>query len=80
MVIRVMPGGLARVATGASTRIISMQRGGASKDTWVLTDGPVSQFSLKPSVIIRDLVRAESVTDAVESGLFWLGRYSERFY
>ena len=34
----VMPGGLARVATGASTRIISMQRGGASKDTWVLQE------------------------------------------
>ena len=77
----VMPGGLARVATGASTRIISMQRGGASKDTWVLTDGPVSQFSLlKPSVGVRDLVRAgANLTSRVVENLFWLGRYSERF-
>ncbi len=77
----VMPGGLARVATGASTRIISMQRGGASKDTWVLTDGPVSQFSLlKPSVGIRDLVRAgANLSSRVVENLFWLGRYSERF-
>ena len=77
----VMPGGLARVTTGASTRIISMQRGGASKDTWVLTNGPVSQFSLlKPSVTVRDLVRAgANLTSRVVENLFWLGRYSERF-
>jgi uncharacterized circularly permuted ATP-grasp superfamily protein len=77
----VMPGGLARVATGASTRIISMQRGGASKDTWVLTNGPVSEFTLlKPSIGVRDLVRAGSnLSSRVVENLFWLGRYSERF-
>jgi uncharacterized circularly permuted ATP-grasp superfamily protein/uncharacterized alpha-E superfamily protein len=77
----VMPGGLARVTTGAGARIISMQRGGASKDTWVLTNGPVSQFSmLKPSVGVRDLVRAgANLTSRVVENLFWLGRYSERF-
>ncbi len=77
----VMPGGLARVATGANTRIISMQRGGSSKDCWVLTDGPVSEFSLlKPSVGVRDLVRSgANLTSRVVENLFWLGRYSERF-
>lgn len=77
----VMPGGLARVATGPNTRIISMQRGGASKDTWVLTDGPVSQFTLlKPSVGVRDLVRSgANLSSRVVENLFWLGRYSERF-
>lgn len=77
----VMPGGLARVATGANTRIISMQRGGASKDAWVCTDGPVSTFSmLKPSIGVRDLVRAgANLTSRVVENLFWLGRYSERF-
>ncbi|KXB32146.1 molybdopterin oxidoreductase [Dechloromonas denitrificans] len=77
----VMPGGLARVATGANARIISMQRGGASKDAWVLTDGPVSEFTmLKPSVGVRDLVRAgANLTSRVVENLFWLGRYSERF-
>lgn len=77
----VMPGGLTRVATGASTRIISMQRGGASKDTWVLTNGPVSEFTLlKPSVGVRDLVRAgANLSSRVVENLFWLGRYSERF-
>ena len=77
----VMPGGLARVATGSNTRIISMQRGGSSKDAWVLTDGPVSQFTmLKPSIGVRDLVRAgANLTSRVVENLFWLGRYSERF-
>jgi uncharacterized circularly permuted ATP-grasp superfamily protein/uncharacterized alpha-E superfamily protein len=77
----VMPGGLARVASGANARIISMQRGGSSKDTWVLTDGPVSDFSLlKPSLGVRDLVRAgANLTSRVVENLFWLGRYSERF-
>lgn len=77
----VMPGGLARVATGASARIISMQRGGSSKDAWVLTDGPVSEFTmLKPSIGVRDLVRAgANLTSRVVENLFWLGRYSERF-
>jgi uncharacterized circularly permuted ATP-grasp superfamily protein/uncharacterized alpha-E superfamily protein len=77
----VMPGGLARVATGSNTRIISMQRGGSSKDAWVLTDGPVSEFTmLKPSIGVRDLVRAgANLTSRVVENLFWLGRYSERF-
>ena len=77
----VMPGGLARVAAGANTRIISMQRGGAAKDAWVCTDGPVSTFSmLKPSIGVRDLVRAgANLTSRVVENLFWLGRYSERF-
>src|SRR5574343_457289 len=77
----VMPGGLARVATAAGARIISMQRGGSWKATWVLTTGPVSQFSmLKPSVGVRDLVRSGSnLSSRVVENLFWLGRYSERF-
>ena len=77
----VMPGGLARVATGANARIISMQRGGSSKDVWVLTEGPVSEFTMvKPSLGVRDLVRAgANLTSRVVENLFWLGRYSERF-
>ena len=44
---RVMPGGLTRVAGDEDSRVIAMQRGGRSKDTWVLSDGPVNaSFSL----------------------------------
>ena len=77
----VMPGGLARVGATASERVISMQRGGASKDAWVLSEAPVSEFSLiKPSLGVRDLVRAGgNLSSRVVENLFWLGRYSERF-
>ena len=37
---RVLPGGLTRIA-GTDREIASMQRGGCSADTWVLTDGEV---------------------------------------
>lgn len=77
----VMPGGLARVASGAHTRIISMQRGGASKDIWVQADAPVSASPLGgPSIGVRDLVRSgANLSSRVVENLFWLGRYSERF-
>ena len=43
----VIPGGLARVSSSIDTPVVSMQRGGGSKDTWVLSDGPVDTFSLQ---------------------------------
>ncbi len=36
---RVMPGGLTRVAGDDDSRVIAMQHGGRSKDTWVLSRG-----------------------------------------
>lgn len=76
----VMPGGLTRVAGGPHARLISMQWGGSSKDTWVLSEGPVSTFSLlKRSIGTKDLVRGgRSLSSRVVENLFWLGRYSER--
>ena len=41
---RVMPGGLSRIA-GEDRNVVSGQRGGGSKDTWVLSDLPVSTFA-----------------------------------
>lgn len=76
----VMPGGLSRVAGGASDRIISMQRGGSSKDTWILADGPVSSFTLlKPSISAADVIReGRNLSSRVIENLYWLGRYTER--
>ena len=45
----VMPGGLTRVASGADERVVSAQRGGGSKDTWVTSDGSVDASFLPPS-------------------------------
>ena len=75
-----MPGGLTRVASGPDARVISMQRGGGSKDTWVLSAGPVSQFSLlRRAVTVEDLVRSpHNLSSRVAENLFWFGRYAER--
>jgi uncharacterized circularly permuted ATP-grasp superfamily protein/uncharacterized alpha-E superfamily protein len=76
----VMPGGLTRVATGPDSRVLSMQRGGGSKDTWVLSSGPVSGFSLlRRDLTARDLVRSPAnLSSRVAENLFWFGRYAER--
>ncbi|MFM9914282.1 MAG: circularly permuted type 2 ATP-grasp protein [Rhizobacter sp.] len=77
----VMPGGLTRVAGDDRSRVIAMQRGGRSKDTWVLSDAPVNaSFSLlSRTVKPQDLVatRANVPSRAAEN-LFWFGRYGER--
>ena len=78
---RVMPGGLTRVAGDDDSPTIAMQRGGRSKDTWILSEGPVNaEFSLlSTTVTAADLVNAEATlpSRAAES-LFWFGRYGER--
>ena len=76
----VMPGGLARVAPESAAEVITMQRGGSSKDVWVLGDGATPWHSLLlPRLGARDIVRGGfySPSRAVEN-LFWMGRYVER--
>ncbi|HOG04576.1 MAG TPA: circularly permuted type 2 ATP-grasp protein, partial [Accumulibacter sp.] len=76
----VMPGGLTRVSAASNARVISMQRGGSSKDTWVLTDAAVNTFSLlKQSVGKADIVRGgRNLSSRVVENLYWFGRYAER--
>ena len=74
-----IPGGLVRVAE-AEGSVVSMQRGGHSKDAWVLWDSPVDTFSLlhprnEPVVLRREL---PGVPSSVADNVFWLGRYVER--
>jgi uncharacterized circularly permuted ATP-grasp superfamily protein/uncharacterized alpha-E superfamily protein len=78
---RVMPGGLARVAGEEDSRIIAMQRGGRSKDTWVLSDAPVNAvFSLLSQTVAADELVDSNATLASRAAenLFWFGRYGER--
>jgi len=74
-----IPGGLVRVAD-AEGSVVSMQRGGHSKDAWVLWDGPVDTFSmLRPRHEPVELHRASrAVPSSVADNAFWLGRYAER--
>jgi uncharacterized circularly permuted ATP-grasp superfamily protein/uncharacterized alpha-E superfamily protein len=75
----VIPGGLVRVAE-ASGSVVSMQRGGHSKDAWVLWDREVDTFSmLRPRHEPVELRRVSRVVpSSVADNTFWLGRYVER--
>jgi uncharacterized alpha-E superfamily protein len=76
---RVLPGGLARVASHSSD-VASMQRGGSSADVWALTQGEVDQTTLlQPNFTPAALAeRKRMVTSRAAENLFWLGRYTER--
>jgi len=74
-----IPGGLVRVAE-ADGSVVSMQRGGHSKDAWVLWDRPIDTFSmLRPRTEQLQLRRMPRVVpSSVADNTFWLGRYVER--
>jgi len=76
----VMPGGLVRCSANADSMVVSMQRGGGSKDAWVLTDQPISRFSLlRPSDAPVELERGGyDLPSRLADSLYWLGRYVER--
>ena len=75
---RLMPGGLSRIG-GADRRVVSGQRGGSSKDTWVLSNAPVARVvpierRSRPAVRHRE----PPTSSRAAEHLFWLGRYAER--
>jgi uncharacterized circularly permuted ATP-grasp superfamily protein/uncharacterized alpha-E superfamily protein len=76
---RVLPGGLTRLA-GETGEITTMQRGGSSADTWVITGGEVDTTSLlqhaQPAADTSH--HGRTVTSRSAENLFWLGRYTER--
>ncbi|AZD33376.1 hypothetical protein C4K22_0606 [Pseudomonas chlororaphis subsp. aurantiaca] len=78
---RVLPGGLTRVAAEADAEVVSMQRGGASKDTWVLGERAPSgeQWKGQRTIGVHELVRRDPyLPSRVVENLFWFGRYCER--
>jgi uncharacterized circularly permuted ATP-grasp superfamily protein/uncharacterized alpha-E superfamily protein len=75
-----MPGGLTRLGGSNTTGNVTMQRGGASKDTWVLSGGPVEEISLlHPAGKTVELRRVgNNLPSRLADNFFWLGRYAER--
>jgi len=75
----VLPGGMTRVARREEASV-SMQRGGTSLDTWVMTEGAVDAFSMLPQRLrVADLASHQRpVSSRTGENLFWLGRYTER--
>ena len=75
----VMPGGLTRVSSAQEVPIVSMQRGGRSKDTWILSSGPVAPVTLlQPPDPSRFEPSITELPSRVAENLYWLGRYVER--
>jgi uncharacterized circularly permuted ATP-grasp superfamily protein/uncharacterized alpha-E superfamily protein len=75
-----MPGGLARAFDDESGGTSALAPGGVSKDTWVLADAPVSEFSLlHPAGAPVEISRGGGdLPSRVADNLYWLGRYAER--
>lgn len=76
----VMPGGLTRVATGPDARVLTIQKGGASKDTWVQARARAEPHRLqKRRIRGEDLVREDtSLSSRTAENLLWFGRHAER--
>ena len=75
---RVMPGGLARVATDSAVDVVSTQRGGGSKDIWVLAGTNAEESPAEGATAPPALVRQDDIPSRVVENLFWLGRYAVR--
>jgi uncharacterized circularly permuted ATP-grasp superfamily protein/uncharacterized alpha-E superfamily protein len=78
--VRVMPGGLARVANEGAADVVSTQRGGGAKDIWVLgvpaaAPGPVDGDAQPDR---RTQARQDYVPARLVENLYWLGRYTVR--
>ena len=75
---RVMPGGLARLAADAAADVVSTQRGGGSKDIWVLAGAGADESQAESVKTPPALVRQDDIPSRVVENLFWLGRYAVR--
>ena len=76
----VMSGGLTRITQSNDSLVVSLQRGGGSKDTWILSDGPVSPVTLLPAAGQPIPLSREGgdLPSRIADDLFWLGRFVER--
>ena len=76
---QVMPGGFVRIAESADARAVSLPRGAATADAWVLSDAPVAETTLLPTPERMVVQRATgALPSRAADNLFWLGRYLER--
>ena len=76
---QVMPGGFVRIAEHGDARAVSLQRGAATADAWVLARGPVGEATLLPAPERILVQRATGLLPSrAADNLFWVGRYVER--
>lgn len=72
----VMPGGLARISADSRMDVVSSQRGGGSKDVWVLGNAAEEPQHLTAATRLR--VRHDDLPSRLVENLYWFGRYMER--
>ncbi len=84
---KIMPGGLVRYSDEEQHISTSLERGGKSKDTWVLRNSPRAASAAddppeESSPVVASLKRNKRIKDDLPSrtadNMFWLGRYLER--
>jgi uncharacterized circularly permuted ATP-grasp superfamily protein/uncharacterized alpha-E superfamily protein len=80
--VRVMPGGLARVAHESAADVVSTQRGGGAKDVWVLASSPheetLSAAGGAHGSRGVQMQRHDYIPSRLVENLYWLGRYTVR--
>ncbi len=68
-----------RIADDIDARAVSLQRGAATADAWVLAHGPVAETTLLPTPEGMPVQRATGLLPSrAADNLFWVGRYVER--
>jgi uncharacterized circularly permuted ATP-grasp superfamily protein/uncharacterized alpha-E superfamily protein len=78
---KILPGGLTRIGIATGSRVISMQSGCPSKDTWVTATEPERTARIDSAL---DSARGAmdsplvSLPSRVVENLYWMGRYAER--
>jgi len=76
---QVLPAGFVRIADDLDARAVSLQRGAATADAWVLSHGPVAETTLLPTPERMPVQRATGLLPSrAADNLFWVGRYVER--
>ena len=76
---KVMPGGLARIAANdAAADVVSSQRGGGSKDIWVLAAAADEESPQIHRPAARLATRYDESPSRLVENLYWFGRYSVR--
>ncbi|MDZ7818829.1 MAG: circularly permuted type 2 ATP-grasp protein [Aliarcobacter sp.] len=75
---QIMPSGLVRVSASKDSLVVSNQKGGTSKDLWILGKSEdVSGINIFKTREFID-TRLENISTKRAENLFWLGRYLNR--